>query len=232
MTSNEPIGSFERSDDHDRFSEWLRGRSTDAWESMLDHRFVRECTEGSVDDRVYEMYLKQEYAFVETSATALGYTVGKAPTMEQMRHLAGALDGLVTDQRAYFAETFDALGVEGWEDPDPLPATRHFRDLVLRSATGGGYAESLAPMLAAEWLYATWCERAAAEGSFDPETPVGRWIRLHDDEEFRSHARWLRDELDRLGPQLPRRRQRDIAYIFRRTLEHEIRFHEAPYEVV
>lgn len=232
MPSKESYQSFELKDKEPQFTAWLRDGARDSWESMLDHQFVHQCTDGSIDDRVYEAYLEQEYAFVKTAATALGYAIGKAPSMQQMQRLTEALEGLVTDQREYFEETFDALGVENWENPNALPTTRHFGDLVLRSATGEGYAESLAPMFAAEWLYATWCQHAVKEGSFDPTSHVGRWIRLHNDDTFHTHVAWLRAELDRIGPQLEERRQRAVAYLFRRTIEHEIRFHTAPYESV
>lgn len=224
--------SYEQTGPDTRFSEWVRAQASDSWDAFLEHRFVRECTDGSMDSRVYEAYLEQEYAFVETAASAVGYAIGEAPSMQQVRRLAEALDGLVTDQRAYFEETFDTLGVEEWRNPDPLPETRHMSDLVLRAATGTGYAESLTPMLAAEWLYATWCERAVAEGSFDTDSPVGRWITLHHEESFRTHVEWLRDELDRIGPELRTDRQRDVEYLFRRTLDLEAEFHAAPYEVV
>lgn len=224
--------SYEQNSEDPRFSTWLRARAEDSWDEILGHRFVRQCTDGSIDAEVYETYLEQEYAFVETSAAALGYAIGKAPSMRQIRRFSEALDGLVTDQRAYFEETFDAFGVEGWEDPDPLPETQHFSDLMYRAATADGYAESLAPMLAAEWIYATWCERAVRESSFDPDSAVGRWITLHDEDAFRNHVEWLREEMDRIGPELQTRRQQEVAYLFRRTLELEVRFHSAPYEAV
>lgn len=232
MSIVEPYRSYEQAHEDARFSTWLRARSRGTWEDMLTHRFVRECTDSSIDEQVYGAYLEQEYAFIEIAATALGYTIGKAPSMEEIRHLSGTLNGLVTDQREYFKQTFDSLGVEGWRDPDLRPETRHFGDLVRRAATGDGYAESLAPMLAAEWLYATWCLRAVVEGSVDPEDPVGRWILLHERDAFQEHAEWLRSELDRIGPELQPRRQQDVAYLFRRALEHEIHFHTAPYEAV
>jgi thiaminase/transcriptional activator TenA len=224
--------SYEQTCPDTRFSEWLRDRASDSWREFLEHRFVRECSDGSIDSRVYEVYLEQEYAFVETAASAVGYAIGEAPSMQQIRRLTEALDGLVTDQRAYFEETFDALGVEEWRDPNPLQETRHLSDIVLRAATGDGYAESLAPMLAAEWAYATWCERAVAEGSFDRGSPVGYWITLHRGDSFRNHVEWLRDELDRIGPGLSTSRQRDVEYLFRRTLDLEASFHAAPYDVV
>ena len=229
------VGSYssyrqERNDP--QFSEWLRATAADQWDEMLDHRFVSECTDGRIDRDVYRTYLEQEFAFVETSAVTLGHAVVNAPSFDEIRRFAVALEGLVTDQRQYFERAFDEFGVTEWADARPLPATRHLSDVALRGATTPGYAESLAPMVAAEWLYATWCHRAVEAGSFDRDSIVGEWILLHDTEEFREHAQWLRDEIDRVGPTLEPNRQRTVAYLFGRTLELEVAFHTAPYDAV
>lgn len=197
---------------------------------MLDHRFVAECTDGSIDPTVYRTYLEQEFAFVETAAVSIGYAVVNAPSFDEVRQFARALHGLVTDQREYFADAFDELGVDQWTDPDPLPETRHLSDAVYRGAATPGYAESLAPMAAAEWLYATWCRRAASAGTADSGSLVGEWVSLHDDPAFQDHAAWLRDELDRVGSTLSPGRQRDVASLFGRTVELEVAFHTAPYD--
>jgi thiaminase/transcriptional activator TenA len=230
MSAEETYESYARSTDDPRFTEWLRTRARQPWDEMVGHRFVRECTEGTVSEPVFRAYLKQEYAFVTTSTTGLGYAIAQAPSMRETRHLVEALRGLVTDQRTYFEETFEALGVDGWRDPDLRPSTRHFHDLVVRASATGGYAETLAPMVAAEWVYATWCRQAVRADEFGATGAVRRWIELHDEEQFQEHVAWLRDELDRLGPTLAERRRRAVADIFERVLEQEVLFHAAPYD--
>jgi len=213
-----------------RFSEWLRASAGAAWYDMVDHRFVSEVAENELERGVFERYLLQEYAFVETSAATVGYAIGKAPSMAARRRLSDALSGLVGDQTDYFERAFDDLGVprDRWADPPLTPATARFRDLVLRAATAGGYVEALTPMLAAEWLYATWCAEAAATVS--AETYEGRWVSLHTAREFVEHAEWLRDQLDEYGPSLPAHRERRVRDLFERTLRCEVAFHHAPYD--
>lgn len=230
MDAREPYSSYSESRTDPRFSEWLRSHAREPWDAMLEHRFVSDCTDGRIETTVYRRYLEQEFAFVETAAVALGYAVVNAPSLGEIRRFADALSGLVTDQRRYFERAFAELDVDDRRASEPFPETRRLSDVVHRGATTPGYAESLAPMLAAEWLYATWCHRAAVEGSVDPDSLVGEWIRLHDEPGFRAHAAWLRDEMDRVGPTLSAARQRDVAALFGRTLEAEVRFHDAPYD--
>jgi Putative transcription activator len=216
--------------DQARFTDWLRAHASEVWTDVHDHRFIRQIAADDLNQAVFKRYLVQEYAFVDVSAAAVGYAVGKAPSMDERTHLTDTLSGLTNDQVAYFREVFDALEIprDQWTNPERAPATDRLRDLVIGAATADGYEEALAPMLAAEWLYATWCGDAA--GTVSPETHQGRWIHLHTEPGFVDHAGWLRDQLDEYGPLLPLYRERRVRDLFERTLRCEIEFHDAPYE--
>jgi thiaminase/transcriptional activator TenA len=98
---------------------------------------------------------------------------------------------------------------------------------VLAIAERGSFAEILAAMLAAEWMYLTWCEAAQIQG---PRVATAAdWIRLHVEPGFRGQVAWLRRRLDQLGPDLPAAEQRRCADSFGRVLALEIAFHHAPY---
>lgn len=158
----------------------------------------------------------------------LGYVVINAPSFADISKFAHALYGLVTDRQDYSIYAFDELGVKQGIYHDPLSEKNHLIDIMSRGATTPGYAESLAPMAAAEWLYATWCQRAASERAVDFSSLVGEWISPHDDPASREHAAWLYDELDHIGPMLSPEHQRHIAYLFGRTMELGVAFHTAP----
>jgi len=212
-----------------RFTDWLRDQSEPAWTNATNHKFTRDIALDRLPEDVFRRYLINEYSFVQTSATVLGYAIAKAPGMDEKARLAEALRGLTTDQREFFMKTFDSLGVPAKERDTTISDSRvlSFRDTVLRAASHGGYEETLAAMLAAEWMYVTWSKLAHQER---PSRPYyAEWIRLHVTPAFEGHVAWMRDQLDRLGPMLPPYRQADVAYIFKRTLELEIGFHDAPY---
>lgn len=212
-----------------RFTEWLREWSEPAWTQATDHRFTHEIADDRLDDEVFRRYLMNEYSFVETSATVLGYAIAKAPSMDEKARLAEALRGLTVDQRAYFIKVFDGLRISS-EQRETFrfpPAVLSFRDTVLRAAAHGGYEETLATMLAAEWMYLTWSKRASRKAPTRPYT--AEWIELHVSAAFEDHVSWMRDQLDTYGPVLAPYRQAEVAYIFNRTLQLEIAFHDAPF---
>ncbi len=224
------FAEYAASRDDARFTDWLRERSEPAWSDATDHRFTQELGAGTLDDAVIAEYLRQDYAFVGTLIGVFGYAVGDAPTMADKRRFVGFLDVVTDDENDYFERSFNALGVSEaeWIDPDRTPTTEAFIDLLTAAKTQGGYAETLAVLVPAEWIYLAWARREAD----DPpgEFYLSEWIDLHANEGFVDFVGWLRGQLDTVGPTLSARRQQRVARLFERTVDHEVAFFDAAYD--
>jgi thiaminase/transcriptional activator TenA len=210
-------------------SDEILARNQDVWDRMLGHRFVRDIEEDRLDPAVFHRYLAYENAFVETAILIFGYAMVKAPGLAEQRWLIGVLKALSEEQITYFRDTFDRLGMAEaeWRDlPLPPPVTA-FRDGMLAIAAHGPYADGIAAMFAAEWMYWTWCSRAAKRTISDPV--LRRWVDLHAEEGFASQARWLRSQIDILGAEMGARSRDRLVGVFRHAMELEIAFHEAAY---
>ena len=164
---------------------------------MVGHRMTRDMAADTLPADVLLRYLVYEHGFVETAVTIFGYALVKAPGIAEQTRLAAALQGLTTDQLAWFRRVFDALGVSDDQRvvADPPPAVSAFRDGMLSLAVHGTYEEILAGMAAAEWMYLTWSRTAHAHRPSDPV--CGEWIALHVAPPFTDQVDWLLDELDR-----------------------------------
>ncbi|MFB6101546.1 MAG: TenA family protein [Haloplanus sp.] len=222
-----------------RLTDWLRDRSEPDWSAAVDGRFVRELGDDTLDDAVFRRYLEQDYAFVETLTGTFGYALGQAPSMGAKGRLADFLGTLTDEENDYFERSFDALGVEprsresrpeADDDPraEPTATTRAFVDLLERAARQGGYAETLAVLVPAEWVYETWA--TAVESPLPDRFYLAEWIDLHANDDFVAFVAWLRSELDREGAAASPRRQRRLDALFRRTVELERAFFEAAYD--
>jgi thiaminase/transcriptional activator TenA len=229
VTTGENFASFQDRTRHAGFCDWLRAENQAAWQAMIDHRFCRDIAADGLPDAAFLRYLRYEHAFVRGAVSIFAYALAKAPSAADQDHLIGVLDGLAREQEGYFRQTFARLGV----DPSPLPsealpeAAVGLRDGVRAIAERGSFAEILAAMLAAEWMYLTWCEAAHAQGP--RMAAAADWIRLHVEPGFRGQVAWLIRRLDQLGPDLPAAEQRRCADSFVRVLALEIAFHHAPY---
>ena len=212
-----------------RFTDWLRARSEPAWSDATDHQFVRELGDGTLDDAVFRRYLVQDYAFVGALTGAFGYAVGQAPTPDARASLVDFLGTLTDEEDDYFERSFDALDVPEGErvDPERADVTEAFEDLLTRAALEGGYEETLAVLVPAEWVYLEWATSLPdAPGAFY----LREWVELHDDPAFESFVEWLRDELDRYGPEIGARRRQRVARLFRRAVDLEAAFFGMAYE--
>ena len=206
-------------------SERIRAANQDVWEAMQAHRFVAEIEADCLSIAAFRVYLIYECDFVETAMLIFGHMLVKAPGLPQRRWLAGVLQALAVDQIGYFERAFAALGVtrEDRERPPP-PSVSAFREGMLSIARDGSYLEGVAIMLAAEWMYATWCSRAAKRAIREPI--LKQWVDLHAEPAFRAQADWLRRQIDAANPG----QEAALSQRFRRALELEIGFHSAPFE--
>ena len=211
------------------FSEGLRAAAEPAWSRAVGHRFTRELIQDSLPDAVYARYLVQDYAFLDTLARVLGYAVAQAPGMPPKTRLAGFLAAVTSEENDYFLRSFAALGVSeaDWRAAAPNPVTRRFGEVMLGAAQEG-YAEALAVLLPAEWIYLGWASEAGARRP--ARFYLAEWIELHAIPEFAAFVAWLRAEMDRVGPSLTPGRQARLSALFREIATLEVAFFDAAYE--
>jgi thiaminase/transcriptional activator TenA len=213
--------------DVDRFTDRLRAESD--WAAAVDNRFTQELGSGTLDDDVFARYLVQDYAFLDELVSLFGRAVADAPTMAAKGRFVDFLATLTDEENDYFERSFAALDVPPatYENPDTTPATAAFRDHLRAAAATGGYAETLAVLVPAEWVYLDWATSV-------PERPdpfyLAEWVDLHDNEAFAAFVEWMREELDREGEALSDRRAERVARLFERTVELEVAFFDAAYD--
>jgi len=211
------------------FALTLQADGADLWEAMQQHRFVADIITDRLRPDVFRRYLILEHGFVETAILIFGNAMLKAPAFPQRRRLIGVLHSLAEDQLTYFARVFVALGLEPQSAARPFPeAARQFNDGMLAIAETGSYADTVAIMLAAEWMYGSWCLRAAKTAIRDAE--LRRWVALHTEAGFLDGVDWLMSEINREAARLDDAGRQRLSGLFREALRLEIGFHEAAYE--
>ena len=212
-----------------RFTGWCRARAQPNWTAAVEHRFTEQLHDDTLDDAVFERYLVQDYAFLEPLVGTFGHALGEAPSMAAKGRLASFLGTLTDEENDYFERSFDALDVPERDRTDPAlrPTTRALEDLLARAAREGGYAETLAVLVPAEWIYRRWA--GAGTGDRPERFFLAEWIDLHDNPAFDAFVGWLRAELDREGEAASPERQRRLERLFGRTVELEVAFFEGAY---
>lgn len=208
-------------------SDWIRSQNEGLWEAMQRHRFVTDIEQDKLPKEALRRYFFFEHAFVETAVLIFAHAVLKAPGFAQQRKLIATLSALSEAQLVWFQNCFAALEIG--TEAGPLPeAVQDFARGMLEIAEAGSYADIITIMMAAEWMYGTWCMRAHQRPSREPM--LYEWVKLHAEPEFLSGADWLRAEVDREAAALDEAGRMRLARLFGRALQLEIDFHEAAYD--
>ncbi|MDQ7976882.1 TenA family protein [Paraburkholderia sp. SARCC-3016] len=208
-------------------SERLLASATDEWQAMQEHRFVVDIERDRLAADAFARYLSYEGRFVETAMAIFGYALVKADTVAHKHWLIGVLHALSTEQVPYFERTLAALDLPRSYDDVPLPtAVSAFDSGMLDIARNGTYEEVIVSMLAAEWMYGTWCTRASHASISNPY--VRDWVALHAEPTFLAQVQWLKAQVD--GWSAQRFDFERSSAIFRKVLALEIDFHSAAYE--
>lgn len=203
----------------------LREQNERTWSSAIRHRFVRELADGSIPDPVMAGYLVQDHRFLDSFLLLLGAGIAAADTFDARLRLARFTGEVSGEENTYFLRAFEALGVsvDSRASVPDTPATTGFTKLFREAADTREYAAVLAVLLVSEWLYLEWA--SAVPRPLPTSFVHAEWIALHDNPAFHELVRFLRAELDRVGP-----RRRELSEdFFRRAVELELAFFDQAY---
>lgn len=170
----------------------------------------------------------QDYQFCDAFTALLGQGCASAPDLDSRLVFARQLGMFASDENTYFVDSFDALGVPEQQRSTPQlsDATAAFDALMREALHSRSYAQVLAVLLVAEWLYLDWATRPDAGDSGRPEH-LG-WIDLHRGPAFTTWVDWLRAQLDAHEPTDDGER-RVVESVFARAVRCELTFFDAAY---
>lgn len=205
--------------------------NAELWRAATAHRFVRELGADTLPDAVFRRYLVQDFAFLEALVTLLGFAVARAPSMPAKRRLAGFLAAVTSDETNYFERALGALGAaDAFAAPDRIAVadvTQRFRAAMAEAGARGSYAEILAIMTPAEWVYLEWASAVPPPGP--RPFYLAEWVTLHALPAFADFVAWLRSELDREAAAAAPALRARLGTLFRTTLALERDFFSAAY---
>ena len=180
------------------------------WQAQREHPFVQGIGDGTLDEQLFERWVRQDYLYLKEFARIFAWAVAKADRLESMSWYAGVLDlTLNTEMELHrsYAERFGISRAE-LEAETMWPTTRAYTDFLVRTAADGDMPELLAALLPCAWGYAD-IGQFLADGDPPEDQRYADWIDQYASDEFAEAAAWLRGELDRLAAHAgPEKRER------------------------
>ena len=199
------------------------------WETVVTHSSVTEMADGFLDQERFHVYFDQDYPFLRDWATPLSLATAKAPDFGAARGLVRFLHLGLGGEGDLFQEAFRERGIsrKAVAGLQYLPTTQNYSGYLRTLAYEGTFTEVVATLLAVEWTYLDWAQRAEETG----RKPSGRyyqtWIDIHTSPGMSGFVSWLRSVVDGSNP-TPEQRQK-LRDIFQNVLRYEYQFFNMAY---
>ena len=180
----------------------LRAGVESIWEAVVTHTLVTEMADGFLDLERFYAYFNQDYPFLRDWAIPLSLATAKAPDFDAAPELVGFLDLGLGGEEGLFQEAFRERGISRkavtWLQY--LPTTQNYSGSLRTLAYDGTFTKFVATLLAVEWPYQDWAQRAEETG----RRPSGRyyqtWIDIHTSPGMSRFVSWLRSLVDESAP--------------------------------
>jgi thiaminase/transcriptional activator TenA len=194
---------------------------------QLAHPFVQGIADGSLDPKVFENWVRQDYRYLIEYARVFGFCAARADTLDAMTWYANALQlTLATEMELHrqYAHRF-GISAEELESTPMWPTTRAYTDFLVRYAQSGDYAEAVAALLPCTWGYVDLATELA-RGKPPEDQRYADWIVQYGDPEFVAAAEWLKRELVRVSAGEDETGRARLLDLFVQSCEHELAFWE------
>lgn len=207
-----------------RPTDLLKSRVQTDWTAATDHAFTRALADGTLPPEKMAGYLQQDYLFLDGFVRLLASAIAHAPTLADRVPAAQFLAVITGPENTYFLRSFEALEVQ--PNAAAAPEARAFQELMAEARDSGCYECMLAVLVVAEWSYLEWAT-PFADRVDDLPFWLGEWITLHTGEGFAGVVAYLRDQLDRVWPDLSPDKQARAESLFVRAVTLERAFFDA-----
>lgn len=206
----------------------LTAACRDEWRAYIEHEFVRQLADGTLEQDAFRHYLKQDYLFLIHFGRAYALATYKSRNIGELRH---SLDGLKTIIDLELGLHVDYCREWGISEAElaALPearATMAYTRYVLDTGNRGDLLDmhvALAPCLVGYAVVADWINSRA--GTVRGEANAYEaWIKMYESEGFQAARRaeeaWLDARLAEVTP----RRFEELVTVFRDATRLEIDF--------
>lgn len=214
------------------FCDYLYDEVEPIWQAQLEHPFVVGIAEGTLDEKLFERWVRQDYRYLEEFSRVFAWGAAKANDLEEMQFFAGALDLTLNtemDLHRSYAERF-GLSAADLEATEMWPTTRAYTDFLVRVAADGSLAELLAALLPCAWGYAWVGEQLEANWETPEDDRYADWIATYTDEEFQGAAEHLKSLMNRHAEHVGDARRRHLTDLFVTSSRYEWKFWQMCWE--
>lgn len=196
--------------------EKLWKENIDLAQACLEHSFIQQLKDGTLNETVFKQYVAQDVFFLQTFFQAYALAAAKCGGEQEELRVYHDLMGGVLDELKLHAAYTERLGIE-MQHIEPRNATKAYTDFLLHTAWHRGVGEILAAMVPCMRLYAFLGKELAR--FVHPGHPHKDWIETYAAEGFSDLAADLESLLDSVAPDIPA-----VHEVYRYAMQCELDF--------
>lgn len=198
------------------------------WDAVLSHPMVESLGNGTLDEKPFKYWVKQDYVYLVEYARVFAYGVSRSPSLDRMSMFAELLDATIHTEmdlhRAYAAEF--GISEEALELTEPSPTTQGYTDFLVRTAATGTFGDLVAALLPCMWGFNETGKRLAERGIPDDDR-YAEWIETYAGEEFTDLTKWCKNLMNDIAVDASFRDRKRYRAIFHTSGRYEYRFWDA-----
>ncbi|MGL5634033.1 MAG: thiaminase II [Sarcina sp.] len=216
-----------------KFTDELFENVKELWSEYLEHPFIKEIIDGTLDIEKFEEYLIQDYLYLKEYAKVFAVGVVKANTMEEMKFFYGAVKGTMEDENEYHTQFLINKGYDLKDIENSRSSSRansSYTSYMLSIALKGGIPEITAAVLPCTWSYCYIGQYIMANYYDKIEgNPYRGWIELYGSKEYKEFTNLWIDYIEELAKGLSEKEKAELIRIFVESSKYEMDFWNMSY---
>lgn len=195
------------------------------WQNYVEHAFVRQLADGSLDKASFQHYLKQDYLYLFHYTRALSLAIYKAENFAQMRDVQESIAVILKETELHVAFCHQ-WGISEREllQLEESPACVAYTRYVLDCGMTGGLAELYAAIAPCVFGYAEIGRNIVQRGLSPAGNPYQDWIDMYASADFQQAAIQLSEFFAQLCEALSPTQMEKIQQIFNTATRMEAAF--------
>lgn len=215
-----------------QFSQRLFLKGKPIWEACLQHPFLKELSNGTLEEDKFCFYVKQDYVYLIDYIKIFALGMVKSDSLEDMRAFSKCADAIVNIEMDAHIEYCKKFGItkDELENTKPNASNLSYTRFMLQVSTEGALPELVAALLPCMWSYA-FIGKTLAKNEKALEHPLYReWILTYATEEYNKESDWCINLMDKLAKGLPERQLQKLEDIFILSSKYEYMFWDGCYK--
>ncbi len=183
------------------FNQLVDANSAD-WKRYIQHTFVCQIGDGTLNRECFEHYLKQDYLFLIQFARAFGLAAFKSSTLAELEHAKASMSAILDTELSLHVEYCESWGITRSELESTTESTANmaYTRYVMERGLAGDLLDlnvALAPCVIGYAQIANWLSNQSFLNTTD--NPYSSWIEMYSSDEYQQVANAHRQIIDSIS---------------------------------